>query len=456
MSVQSTKSGFELPRTNLFSEGYKSIISEDVSRIEIKQREILEQCYQNEELKKYNYNPSIVDCSLLNENSSPSLINKPHLNISHKCYQFKSETTVKKKTGGSLKKLRDSMRKLRIKKSSLQNNAEISLPLTNHSQATNSIHDNLSLKSYPIGCAQNNNTSDVPSNLKNMNQNIDTLVTETYSSNNQNNEDEEKILTRLFTRPNKKPLIKKLLEKVGGQSYSTRNIQKMEEHGKYLRRSSSNRSIPDALRELWSKVQRTNVDDRITSKNTQHLSKTRSMPQISDNFNYVNEHPLAFQNTCHNISRKKVFNSGPLYFAQPNKSAIKNKKTFKKLPENNSSNLVSNIGSSKRSSSSCSDLSSNKSHFFNPEMVYGPYLIAFHRSNENIDYAQNFHSSPHELQYQYGVEGFHCPCCQHNTPKTQYQPAFRERAVAPLNIQIASEKRATRRKVSDMVFDSFV
>ncbi|XP_002156884.2 myb-like protein D [Hydra vulgaris] len=456
--IATPSSRINVQPTKCFDFNKAEAFCEDTTRIEKKQREILEQCYQNEALKKFNYNvnPSVFDCSLLNKSSSPLDVfsNPLSVYVPSKYDRHKSKILLKKKKKNSFQKLKNSVQNLKIKKNVQQNG--LSLMTSSYVQTANNLL-NLNLNQSSI--KQNNNHLSFSSNIKNTNQN-NVFKENLVNHQVQDNEDEDEILTRLFTRPNKKPLLAKLFEKVGGQSYSMRNIDKLEEQdkfeeqGKHLKKTSSNRSIPDALRSIWTKLQRPYVERERVDRSSQHLSKTSSMPLIYQE----NEQTLAFLNSNRNCIN--IIDSDANY-----KQPVTCKKTVKKPSEIKSLNYV---GKDKRSSS-CSELTSNKSHFFNPKIAYAPYLIAFQSSNDNLKT-----KSPN-IQYPY-VEGptFHCQCCQHNMNKNQYQsfyreqavapfyreqgvaPVYREQAVAPLDVQIEREKKATRRKVSDLYFDSFV
>lgn len=439
-------------------------VERQISDIEIKEDSILRQCFKNEGLTEYSDTKGrsyVFDCSHPLEQSRFPL--PDHLNYPLCKYRYKSESVLSRTSIKPLKKIKDSWRKLKSRKLS-------------QSRANETISTISSDTSY-----------------------IDYL--------HEIDEESDDILSRLATDPKeKKSFLKKIVNRIGGSRTYKAQEKPTSSQGSdapvrnsNFQRSASTRSIPEALKNMWNKVHDLDFD-QATSPSINTLSRALSMPSIStiyprnepEEVMYFDEPGLVQNETSYfsnffkpmetKYQKPKTKLSGgddvitgvlgvhstiENEFQSTDLSSVKENiepeyrdehiekttlKTVQKIEQPHQHDMYS----------SCYELSSPKSHFYNPQEYYSSYLetsacahcsCCMHSQRPSTQF-----NIPPYPQPNYTYEVSHGPVLTpgQNLVSVNGQCGRRENVIAPLDVKMSCERKAERRKISDMIFDTFV
>lgn len=449
--------------------------------IEAKENAILEQCYRNEGISSNcveQHCSYVVDCI----HGKPSKFPLPErLNYPLNKY-YKSDTNLNRLSINinlqhPIKKIRSSIRKL---KSRSPSSTVLSTPerYEHYSRTTssNSINDT----------------------LDSMDSSYLNYLTESENS--------EAIMARLASKPSsRKAWVKKVFKwkKLGklGKTYTPKNDTEKSKNSESIiysespskslnTRSHSTRSIPDAIKHMWTKLH--DVPVHMTEPEpptTPNLTRASSMPSIAS----------------HRISKQKI--GDVIYFHEKGFEQNENKNIFQnffKPMDAQPPKLTSLKGGNDVITSVLGGYEhvSVKNSLADAELSHGKEDLSS-RENENNNQAsggksavQHYYTSCQDLREHhtpvpyaspapYSSAG-HCPCCGHSQfPHTEqymdradmydsqyqhyqyqnsgHQPvAYYSRSsappavIAPLDVKVSSERKAERRKICEMVFDTFV
>ncbi|XP_066920259.1 uncharacterized protein [Clytia hemisphaerica] len=435
-------------------------ISKPSANIEEKENAILEQCYRNEGLSPECAEMGCMyDCH--HQHSTSRFPLPDHLNYPLNKY-YQSETNLHRIQ--PLKKIRSSLRKLRNK----TNNIHLSTP---------DRYDNYSLS---------DNYSITPT--------LESLDSSYLNSLN-DFESSEAIMARLAKNPNsKKAWVKKIFKWNIGKSYNIKNKKspkkdvkdnssEVQEEPSLKKRSHSTRSIPEALINFISKTQ----DKYSATTTATHefefmvpttLQRANSMPSIATNRTqtpktrdtdviFFNEDGPKSQQNQHKTPSKFFSNNNPHY---------EEEEEFDYYPHENNNHPVNHAPHHFKQPcyTSCQDIRMAPPPQPTPGHCHCCQHVQHGAYMPPQQYVQYMHPAP--VQYGYyipngGHQQPHYPVAADYEEMVQPQPiAYYQTSdnsdlkpgqrnppiVAPLDMKVSVERRAERRKICDMVFDTFV
>ena len=407
--------------------------------IEEKENAILQQCFRNEGLS-----PECADvgCVFHGDNQYDSISRFPlpdHLNYPLNKY-YKSESNLNRLT--PLKKIRTSIRKLRSR--------------------TNSIHLSTPerYENYPTSDTNSETTTINPFNID-------------YFDSYQNLESNETILTRLGKSPchNKKPWIKKLFKWGVGKSYIVKKkASKKEEieHEQPLarKRSNSTRSIPEAVLNFLSKSQEKSSATTTATHEFEFmvpttLQRANSMPSIA--MHQVQKQPKREDVNVIYFNETGLKNLSSSQRGSQRNLRMNDQHRRCEIENNNCPSPVISHNLTKRESSSCQNvrtekpfLASNIGHCNCCSQLQHQIPNSRFQTPDNHFQPIGCSSSAGEMdRYNRDNERMVQPMAYYtnqNAPLEFVRPSI----VAPLDMKVSVERRAERRKICNMVFDTFV
>lgn len=439
--------------------------------IEEKENAILQQCYRNEGLLK-DCPPDcsyIVDCKGQQPSSSFPL--PEHLNYPLCKYRHKSELNLGKTS--PLKKIRSGFKKIK--------------PRRAFSSPTESVSNTLSSEGSTT---------------------FDEFL---YDDEEENN---DTILQRLSRDPKeRKSIIKRFISKIQTRSYSTAPID--EEMPKF-KSSVSTASIPDALKDMWHQVHDVTLEQNknpYPGNKIQGMTRAVSMPliplfqpqieELTANKNRFTN--FIKQDACLNSSKSKqtLVNvddviTGVLGMPSVDLNHDKNiERTPKRSVTDVELNSVTDVLDNNKENINFIDTPKptisrsilKHSASFTSELsteILSEYSTTSHGSTaRRRKVSHPSYTNQRKISFPFNSYQHHCPCCkhsqfrhlqmptQHNIPeyevvnesqfyqipleKPQYldNPVI-EQVLAPLDVRVSGERKAERRKISEMLFDTFV
>jgi len=448
--------------------------------IEERENAILEECYRNEGLS-----PECADmgCNYAECHHFTSVSKFPlpdHLNYPLNKY-YKSETNLTNRLQ-PLKKIRSSLRKLKHK----TQNIHLSTP---------DRYDNYSL---PVSIDHSLNLETFDSS---------------YFSDFNDSENSDVIMARLAKNPNsKKAWMKKIFKWNIGKSYSAKKKQSRKDNDSIVyseaspslkKRSHSTRSIPEALMNIWSKVHETPSATTTATHEFEFtvpttLQRASSMPSIAT-------HRVAKQQQ-REVADVIYFNErGTVTTVNNNKNIFANllnqQQQQQRPPHPPQRSLSTPV------KDSCDYFEEEEERF----RGFQAECIAQENNNRIPPRHPQYYTSCHDvrtLATQHTPVPMHCQCCAHiqhfGAPQPQQQYVYQQQyqhdgqfyrhdvevvteedeycsgdemvqpiayyttshdistpqptasIIAPLDMKVSVERRAERRKICDMVFDTFV
>ena len=416
--------------------------------IEEKENAILQQCFRNEGLS-----PECADMGCVYHGYHDDGMSRfplpDHLNYPLNKY-YKSENYLNKLQ--PLKKIRTSLRKLKTK----TNNIHLSTP------------DRYETYSFSERNSITPTIDDLSSN---------------YFDSFQNLEDSETIMTRLGKSPNgKKPWIKKLFKWGVGKSYVIKKkaAKKSEDnHGgepTARKRSNSTKSIPEAFINLLSKSQEKSSATTTATHEFEFmvpttLQRANSMPSISlHRIQPANDVDVIYFNES-GLEPKNNSSKNHLHQQQHHHKRFHNDQRYD--IENNNRSPIIHLKQShqKPSAASCQDIRvMNVAEPTPPSHGHCQCCShAFHYqspSHHHVQQPSNYgppSSYPEENWY---TDDDYCeddgeqmmvkPIAYYKNVPSHHHYQQQASIIAPLDMRVSIERRAERRKICNMVFDTFV
>lgn len=458
------------------------LVQRSPAEIEAKENAILKECYRNERASSEcleQHCSYVIDCGI---HGIPSKFPLPErLNYPLNKY-YKSDTNLNRLNLHPIKKIRSSIRKL---KSKTPSSSVLSTPER--------------YEHYTLSSASVNDT------LDSMDSSYLNYLTESENS--------EAIMARLAKSPSsRKAWLKKVFKwKKLGKTYTpkhdaennNKNSNKNSESIIYSEspsksmnaRSHSTRSIPDAIKQMWTKLHDMPNINQSQAPATPALSRATSMPSI----------------LAHRISKQKV--GDVIYFNEKGFDQHETKNIFQNFfkPMENIHHQSSKLKGGNDVITRVLGYEDQKPDFkkslVDAKLSHGQDNLCTRNENNNQIQPKNpipqYYTSCQDLRFHqsspvsYPPMGYppagHCQCCRNSQPEQYmgrpdmyipqyqypnsghlpYQHGHHESGfiqpvtyysrcsaaptvVAPLDVKVSSERKAERRKICEMVFDTFV
>ena len=411
------------------------------ANIEEKENAILQQCFRNEGLSP---ECADVECAYhgYHDNSMSRFPLPDHLNYPLNKY-YKSENSINLNRLQPLKKIRTSLRKLKTR--------------------TNNVHLTTPDRYETYSFSERNSVTPTVDDFSS-----------SYFDSFQNLETSETIMTRLGKNPScKKPWIKKLFKWGVGKSYviKKKSAKKNEDNRggepPARKRSNSTKSIPEAFINLLSKSHEkssatTTATHEFEFMMPTTLQRANSMPSISlHRIQPANDVDVIYFNESGPEPRKNSEKTPHQHQQQQRYNKHHNERRYNDFENNNRSPVLHLKQSHQKPSVSCQDIRIMRTVESTPSNGHCQCCSHAHHQRE-ISHAQ---PSTYGLPSSYPEEHWYtdddyCEDEQMVKPITYYKNVASSHPqasiVAPLDMKVSIERRAERRKICNMVFDTFV